>query len=99
LASEIPTREIRCTADQTSWERFWQDLDRIGLWNWYSDYTDPLVLDGTGWRLEMKHAGREIKTGGDNDYPGADGPAYKHESSFGQFLAALRRLTGVPQII
>jgi hypothetical protein len=46
--------------------------------------------------LGLRHAGRVLRSGGSNAYPGdADGsPA----SAFGQFLAALRTLTGWSQI-
>ncbi|HYG35487.1 MAG TPA: hypothetical protein VEC99_11915 [Clostridia bacterium] len=99
LFRELPSREVSCTPSPDRWRRFWQDLDRVGVWNWKPDYTDPNVLDGSGWHLEIKHAGRELKTGGDNGYPGANGPEYSPDTPFGQFLVALEHLTGIPGIV
>jgi hypothetical protein len=98
ISKENQAREIVITPGAAQWARFWSDLDRIGVWDWKPDYSDPGVLDGQGWQLEITHAGRTLNTRGDNGYPGGVDAEYDDSSPFGQFLTALRNLTGIKDI-
>jgi len=92
-SSVLASREVLSTPDAVHWAIFWQTLDRIGVWNWDPDYTDPSIRGGEGWALEIRHGDRKVHTGGTNAYPGSDGPHYSPESPFGQFLAAVEAVT------
>jgi hypothetical protein len=80
------------------WERFWLEVERIGVWKWEQNYTTPDVLDGASWFLKLQHGGHAIETGGSNGYPETDGPEYSQKSPFAQFLRALKQLSGVKGI-
>ena len=73
-SSVLPSREVLSTPDAADWALFWQTLGRIGVWDWCPDYTDPSIHDGQGWALEIRHADRNVKTGGTNAYPGSSRP-------------------------
>lgn len=96
---QSPDRQFQCTADAFAWNRFWQRVEQIGVWNWKSDYRDPNVQNGLKWELEIRYGPRALKTGGQNRYPGNEGPRLKSESEFGQFLAAVHALAGVSEFI
>lgn len=90
--------ETLLNPDPQQWEDFWRAVDASGVWTWSREYANPGVLDGTQWSLAIRHKGRSICSGGDNAYPGADGPDYPETGSFAQFLQALRQLSGVRAI-
>jgi hypothetical protein len=92
---EKPAQEIRCAPNVEHWLEFWHEVEAIGVWDWKPNYTDPCVLDGSGWELKMIWNQRSLAARGDNGYPGGDGPEYSEASSFARFLAALKRLSGV----
>jgi hypothetical protein len=85
-------------ATEAQWCQFWQDLDRIGVWAWQPDYINPDVLDGTQWSLSLCHGGRELECEGSNAYPGSPEIEYPDDGPFADFLRALARLTGKPDI-
>lgn len=89
-------REIQPTEPQ--WTEFWQEVDRIGVWHWSREYWNPDVLDGIQWSLELRRGERRVKSEGSNLYPGSTGPDYPADSPFAQFLRALGKLTGLPDL-
>jgi hypothetical protein len=92
----VPLGCGRCQPSDEQWQQFWQELEQIGVWSWQSEYQNPNVLDGEMWLLELAFAGKQLNTEGCNAYPGAsDGPGFAKECAFGQFIGALRRLTGI----
>ena len=98
IFEEHPKKKICALPDRDHWLAFWQDIERLGVWDWKEDYSDPFVLDGAEWTLEIELRGRMLKSGGKNGYPGCDGPEYPDDSAFGRFVGALRRLTGIEEI-
>lgn len=81
------------------WRNFVAKLDEIGTWKWKKYYTNPHVLDGTQWQLEIAIGDKRVKSGGSNAYPGIvldpeslDFP--ESSPQFDAFLAALKNLTG-----
>ena len=78
--------------------QFWQEVDRVGVWAWLPGYVNPNVLDGTQWRLELRHGERKVKSEGSNLYPGSAGIDYTADSPFAQLLCALAHLTAQPDI-
>ena len=91
-------RKRRLEPTPAQWVEFWQAVEQLGVWDWQPDYTTPDVCDGTGWSLELRHAGRSVVSGGDNGYPGGDGPSYSRTSPFARFLRELEKLAGVKGI-
>ena len=89
-------RELRPTEPQ--WSQFWQEVDRIGVWQWTREYWNHDVLDGIQWSLELRCGERRVKSEGSNCYPGSTGPGYPADSPFAQFLRALAHLTGLAEI-
>ena len=41
--------EIQPSAKQ--WQNFRRTLDRINVWCWQAEYSNPAVCDGTGWSV------------------------------------------------
>ena len=80
------------------WEKFWQALEAAGVWSWAPDYADPGICDGTQWSLQLEHAGRTLSSEGSNAFPGADSEDFSPATAFGQFLSALRKLTGLRKL-
>ncbi len=60
--------EVKLTEEQLN--IFWDDLDKLKVWDWNRDYTNLEIMDGTEWRLKInKPKKRSIKTEGQNAYP------------------------------
>ena len=52
------------------WDRFWNGIDLLGVWNWEKDYIDQGVLDGVQWELMIDKKGRQRRRiYGSNKYP------------------------------
>lgn len=78
---------------KADWQEFWDKLDRIGVWDWKTHYSEPGVTDGTSWSVEIDYNGRKLETGGSNAYPGqSDESGYSPE--FEAFLKAVQKLIG-----
>ena len=77
-----------------AWEHFWQAVEDAGLWQWDDNYEDADVLDGIQWSLKLKSQGKSLSSVGSNAFPGCDQPDYPETCQFGQFVKALRELTG-----
>jgi hypothetical protein len=91
----------QCVIDERRWLQFWSDVERLGVWEWKWEYRNETIeiLDGEFWHLELEFNGRRLKSEGDNAYPGVpEGEEVTDESAFGQFVLALRRLTGINEI-
>ena len=85
--SEEGHQEVKTvTPTSKQWETFWSTLERIGVWNWKSDYPNPGILDGTQWDITLEYSGRTVTSQGDNAYP--------NEKAFNAFLDAISRLIG-----
>ncbi len=60
--------EVKLTEEQLN--IFWDDLDKLKVWDWNRDYTNLEIMDGTEWRLKINNPKkRSIKTEGQNAYP------------------------------
>jgi hypothetical protein len=53
------------------WERFWERIDPLGVWQWKSDYSDPKrnLPDGESWALNLRHDRNQVKSKGYNGVP------------------------------
>lgn len=66
---------VRKTVEQfepspQAWARFWKTLEAAGVWKWKDHYDNAVyIADGEGWSLELRHAGRSLKSQGYNAVP------------------------------
>ncbi len=87
---------IRPTESQ--WRKFRIELDDLKIWQWQTEYPNNGVRDGTQWSLEIEYGDKHLITGGDNNYPCADGsPNNQSEPptlTFVRYLKAVEELLG-----
>ncbi len=74
-------------------------LNRLNVWCWQRNYSDPAVCDGTGWSAEIVYSDRELVSSGGNCFPGRDGRALpltgdERDNTFERFSRAVARLAG-----
>jgi hypothetical protein len=92
-------QQLFLTPSAAQWHRFWQTMDRIGLWSWRNRYGpgerfEPvgLIRDGMHWSLTVARADHSIESSGDSGGPGSadldDSP------QFASFAQAVSRLIG-----
>ena len=74
----------------SQWKSLGRTLDKIGIWEWETEYPNPGICDGTSWSVEIEWGDKKILTHGDNNYP--DGNYDSNE--FQAFIRAIRRLIG-----
>jgi hypothetical protein len=89
--------EIQPSAKQ--WQNFRRTFDRLNVWCWKAEYSDPAVCDGTGWSAKIVYSDRSIVSSGDNCFPGRDGRALPitqdgTNNTFEKFCQAVARLVG-----
>ena len=79
------------------WREFRRELDAIGVSRWHAQYSNPQVVDGTQWSLDLAYSDQAVKTQGSNRYPGltpeSDGVA-SASKAFTRYLKAVQRLLG-----
>jgi len=92
-----PAWLVEPTVEQ--WRAFRRALDKINVWQWQADYPNPGVCDGTGWSFEVAYSDHALETGGDNNYPDAQGDptnSPQGTKTFDRLLRAITKLTGRP---
>ena len=94
---EPQREEIQPSAEQ--WENFRRTLNRLNIWCWQANYSDPGVCDGTGWSAKIVYSDRSLVSSGDNCFPGRDGRAlsitvHERDNTFENFCRAVGRLVG-----
>ena len=85
---------------EEEWKKFWDKMDKIGIWNWIESYSpqDVEVLDGLSWNLKIELGNRKFESSGSNAYPGENVEESVHPNqskSFKKFLNAFKSLTGI----
>jgi hypothetical protein len=62
-----PTRE--------AWQRFWERIDSLGVWQWKPDYSNRkrAGTDGESWDLTLRAGAKQLKSKGYNAVPDAYG--------------------------
>jgi hypothetical protein len=73
------------TPSRQAWLVFWSQLDRLGVWNWKSDYINDNMLDGYEWSVDIVYGNRSVTSQGRNNEP----------SDFEAFREAVGQLLGV----
>lgn len=78
LSLKYDNEKVAYTATLTDedWVEFWKNVSSAGIWNYDAKYENHDVLDGITWGLGAVHAGRTVKSGGLNAYPGVKLPKY-----------------------
>ena len=94
---EPQREEIQPSAKQ--WQTFRMVLNRLNVWCWQRNYSDPAVCDGTGWSAEIVYSDRSLVSSGDNCFPGRDGRALSitedgMDNTFENFCRAVSHLIG-----
>ena len=52
------------------WQRFWNKIDLLGVWDWEKEYFDQDVMDGVQWELMIDRKGRQRRRiFGSNKFP------------------------------
>ncbi|MHA2239363.1 MAG: hypothetical protein ACXAB2_13535 [Candidatus Hodarchaeales archaeon] len=85
------SKESYPVPSKADWQEFWAELDRIGIWEWKARYDASSIVDGTSWSLETQYNGRQLKTGGSNEYPGQTNEG-GYSPEFRAFLKAVQKL-------
>ena len=68
------------------WKTFRKQMDRVGAWEWESEYVDPNLEDGTVWKVDIDFGDKRIFSSGSNRYP--------PEKQFKAFMRAVGKLLG-----
>ena len=97
LGPQPQREEIQPSAKQ--WQNFRSTLNRLNVWCWQRNYSDPAVCDGSGWSVETVYSYRSLVSSGDNCFPGRDGRAlsitvHEMDNTFEIFCRAVGRLIG-----
>lgn len=86
-----PMHVIKVQPDLERWVRFWEEVDRCGVWDWPQS-TSISVLDGTIWQIHVAMAGRVIDATG--WLMEANSVELEDRRDFPRFLAAVDELLG-----
>jgi len=82
------------------WERFWREVEKIGVWKWKKKYSRKIGEGGSTWDLELASNDRKLKASGRNAYPEAEHPGgemnYPPGGQFDRFIQAISRLAAIP---
>jgi len=85
---------------EKQWMRFWEKIDKLGVWEWSEHYIIPeyVYIDGDSWNLKIQLGDKKIEYSGSNAYPGKDGEIVENKITFRRLLLALNKLIGVSTI-
>lgn len=75
------------------WEKFWEDLEEIGIWDWEEEYQACSLLEDLNWEITIITNSINLYTRGTNSGPVR---MIKGEfvSSLSEFFQALEDLVG-----
>jgi hypothetical protein len=90
LVVEARGQTKRGSPPTESWERFWAELDEIGVWSWRRWYS-PIqwATDGEGWSFLAAHDDRLVSSRGYRAFPPDGSTDFTHAA---RLLAALTEL-------
>ena len=64
------TDSNRVEISDLEWQRFWNKIDLLGVWDWEKEYFDQDVMDGVQWELMIDRKGRQRRRiFGSNKFP------------------------------
>jgi hypothetical protein len=93
----VKSAPIIVTVSETAWRKFRNDLNTVNVWNWPKSCQNPLIMDGTQWRVSIHYADHSIESSGSNSFPmtqGACNESPQTSDNFESFLKAIQDLTG-----
>lgn len=64
-----PPEPVIITPDHDEWASILSKLEKLGVKKWKTKYTNPSVLDGSGWSLVVRSTEFNRKSSGMNAYP------------------------------
>lgn len=64
-----PPEPIIITPDHDEWAIILSKLEELGVKRWKTKYSNPSVLDGSGWSLVVRSTEFNRKSSGINVYP------------------------------
>jgi len=80
-----PKMNLVLSPTKEQWNKFWQDLDKLKVWEWDKGYYDKQWVDGTDWKINIFYnKEKNIISAGSNNFP----------KGFKKFLKAVRKLIG-----
>ena len=78
------------------WARFWKELDRLNVWDWWPSYRPArFATDGAAWSATIYKGGRLLESRGYMAYPERGTTVETPGSEWQSFTAAVRDLSGV----
>ena len=51
------------------WKKFFDDCNRIRIWEWHPRYEEPGILDGSSWRVIIEKSDKQLDSSGSNKGP------------------------------
>jgi hypothetical protein len=72
--------------DNESMNTFKEAMSKCRILSWKNNYTDPHILDGTQWSLDIEFDDSRIEKSGSNTYP----------KEWKRFCKVIQKLTGKP---
>lgn len=55
--------------EEEKWIQFWEDIERIGLWDLEGEYQGCTLDGGFTWKIEIKYQDKELNSYGANIEP------------------------------
>jgi hypothetical protein len=62
------SNEEELSPTEAEWNRFWQEMDELGVWEWNPTY-QLCCLEGTHWKIKIIFNELELDSSGENNYP------------------------------
>jgi hypothetical protein len=93
ITRDLSESDESIAPSKVEWERFWDEMEELGLWDWEADYDKCCMVDGYSWTIKISKGSKSIDSSGMNAAPThicGDGV----RSSLEDLLDALEDLTG-----
>lgn len=55
--------------EEEKWIQFWEDMEKIGIWNLEEEYQGCTLDGGFTWKIEIKYQNKELNSYGSNIEP------------------------------
>lgn len=63
------THKEKITPSKESWNKFWMEMDAVGIWAWKAEYIDKTIADGHSWDVLIEYGNKKIHARGSNMFP------------------------------
>ena len=58
-----------CSIDEEKWTRFWENIEKIGLWDLEEEYMGCTLEGGFTWKIEIRYQNKVLNSYGANIEP------------------------------